>query len=247
VRTNVLVPSAGVSEFFKDSYYPKTLVEVNGKPMIQYIVEEYQNINNVHYIFLLKEDECRKFHTDNIVKLLTDSNCDIIYIRENTKGALCTSLLAVDYIDNEDELIIVNNDEVRDVDYNDLLHYYKEKKAEAGVISFESCHPRWTYIRTEGDYVVEVAEKKPISKKAVTGFYYYRHGKNFVTSAKRRIRKRNPINGVYYVSGSINEMILQNLKVSYYQIAGEAYHSLYSMEKIKNYEKWVGENENRQD
>ena len=64
---------------------------------------------------------------------------------------------------------------------------------------------------------------------------------------KAAIPKQSWGNGVYYVSGSINEMILQNLKVSYYQIAGEAYHSLYSMEKIKNYEKWVGENEIRQD
>lgn len=245
MRTNVLVPSAGTSEFFKDSYYPKILIEVDGKPMVQRIVEEYQSISNVHYIFLLREEECRKFHTDSIVRLLTDSNCDVIRIRGNTKGALCTALLAVDYIDNDDKLIIVNNDEIRDVNYKTLMDYYEEKKADAGVISFENYHPRWTYIRTEDDYVVEVAEKKPISKNAITGFYYYRQGKYFVESAKRRIRKRNLINGVYYVSGSINEMILQNQKVAYYQIANEAYHSLYSMEKINSYEKWRSQNENR--
>ncbi len=245
MRTNVLVPSVGVSEFFKDSYYPKILMEVNGKPMVQHIVEEYQDINNIHYIFVLKEEECRKFHTDDIVKLLTDSNCDVIRIHGGTKGSLCTSLMAIDYIDNSDKLIIVNNDEIRDVNYNDLIDYYEEKEADAGVISFENYHPRWTYIKTEDDYVVEVAEKRPISKKAVTGFYYYRQGKDFIESAKRRIRKRNSLNGVYYVSGSINEMILQNQKVAYYQIANEAYHSLYSMEKIKNYEKWVRRNEER--
>ena len=145
--------------------------------------------------------------------------------------------MAVGYIDTDAPLLIVNNDEIRDVDYNEVLGFYQKKNADAGMISFDNFHPRWTYIRTEGDFVVEVAEKKPISRNAVTGFYYYKHGEDFVEAAKRRIRKGNGVNGVYYVSGSMNELILQNKKVTHYKIAPQQYHSLYSMEKIKAYEK----------
>lgn len=243
----MLIPSAGTSEFFKDSYYPKILFEVNGKPMIERVAEEYKAITGVHYIFALREEECRKFHVDNIVRLITDHNCDVIKIRENTKGALCTCLMAVEYIDTTDPLIIVNNDEIRDVDYNKVLGFYENTGADAGMISFDNFHPRWTYIRTEGDLVVEVAEKKPISRNAVTGFYYYQHGEDFVEAAKRRIRKGNGANGIYYVSGSMNELILQNKKVAHYKIAPQRYHSLYSMEKIKAYERREKANEDGED
>lgn len=237
MRVNLLIPSVGLSDFFKDSYYPKTLVEINGKPMIQRIVEEYEDLPNVHYLFLLREEECIKFHTDNIVKLLTNDHCDILKIKEDTKGALCTSLLAIEHIDNDDRLIIVNNDEIRDVDYDEVIRFFDGEGADAGVISFDNYHPRWTYIRTDHDNVVEVAEKKPISRNAVTGFYYFRRGCDFVEAAMNRIRKGNTVNGVYYVSGALNELILKGRLIKHFHIEADRYHSFYSMERIKAYEK----------
>lgn len=239
MAVNILIPSAGVTGFFKDSYYPKILMEVNGKPMIQRVLEEYERIKDVHYIMILPEEECRKFHTDNIAGLITDGNCDVIQLKNGTAGALCTSLLAVSYIDNEDPLIIVNNDEIRDVDYAEVLSYFEAAQADAGLITFENIHPRWTYIRTEGDHVVEVAEKKPISRHAVAGFYYFRHGSDFVEAAERKIRKGSTGDGIYYVSGSFNELILLHKKVVFYPIQVHQFHSLYSMEKIKEYERQV--------
>ena len=235
---NVLIPSAGPSVFFKDSYYPKTLTEIAGKTMIQRVIDEYKCIPEIHYIFVFLEEECRRFHTDNIVRLLTGGNCDVIIIRENTMGALCTCLLAVEYVNNDEKLIIANSDEVRDVDYNKIISSYGED-ADVGLISFENYHPRWTYIRTEGDYVIEVAEKKPISKNAVTGFYFFKHGSDFVEAAKTKIKKAKAVDGVYYVSGSLNELVLKGRKIKHFPIKAESYHSLYSMERVKQYEKWL--------
>ncbi len=245
MKINLLIPAAGESDFFKDSYYPKMLVEVNGKPMVQHIIEEYSSIPNVNYIFVLKDEECRKFHTDNIIRLLTDNNCKIIKVREGTRGALCTSLLAVEYINTDDRLLVVNNDEIRDVDYKQIINQFDKEKADAGLISFNSIHPRWTYLRTENDNVIEVAEKKPISKDAATGFYYFRHGRNFVDAAMNKIRKGTSIDGTYYVSGALNELILRNMIIKHCHIDSDKYHSFYSMEQIKVYEKWVDANEKR--
>lgn len=243
MAVNILIPSAGASEFFKDSYYPKVLMEVDGRSMIQRVVDEYADIRDVHYIIVLQEEECMRFHTDNIARLVTDGNCDVVQLKSGTAGALCTCLMAVEYVNTEDPLIIVNNDEIRDVDYSDVLSFFASAQADAGLISFENIHPRWTYIRTEGGCVVEVVEKKPISKKAVTGFYYFRHGSEFIDAAKKKIKKGNAGSGVFYVSGSLNELILNHKKVVFYPIEAQQYHSLYSMEKIKEYERRVMENE----
>lgn len=38
---NILLPSMGTSVFFKDSYFPKPLVEINGQTMLEMVVDNY--------------------------------------------------------------------------------------------------------------------------------------------------------------------------------------------------------------
>ena len=83
---------------------------------------------------------------------------------------------------------------------------------------------------------MEVAEKRPLSKRAIAGFYYYRNGHDYVEAAKKALLKRNEVNGIYYLSASINELILAGKRVGFYDIEKDAYHSFYSPVKIKEYE-----------
>ena len=148
--------------------------------------------------------------------------------------------MAVDYINNDTPLIIVNSDQIIDVDYKDVISRFENFDADAGVITFPSIHPRWSYIRKQGGEVVEVAEKRPLSKDAIAGFYYFRKGSDFIESAKKAIIKDNCLNGKFYISASINEMILMGRRIAYYDIQKEKYHSFYSPEKIKEYEERRG-------
>lgn len=233
---NILVPTAGGAEFFSNNFYPKPLVEVNGKPMIQIMVDNYRSISDKHFIFVLREEDCLKFHLDDIVMIMTKGNADVIILKEKTQGALCTSLIAIDYIDNNDPLIITNYDQIIDLDLNNALDTFKRERADAGLICFQSVHPRWTYARFEDDQIVEVAEKRPISEHAVAGFFYYAHGKDFVRAAQNVIRKDGMLDGVFYISRTINELILDLMKISYISMDRTQYHPLYSPEKVREYE-----------
>ncbi|MCR5311773.1 MAG: hypothetical protein K6E32_10225, partial [Lachnospiraceae bacterium] len=171
---NILIPSSGNSEFFADSYYPKTLYEIKGKPMIELVTRNFFNVKDNHFIFIFLQNECDKFHTDRVVSILTDGNCDIIRLKEVTGGALCSCLMAVEYINNEDELIISNNDQIIDSDLNETLAFFREQNADCGVVCFKNLHPRWSYVRSVGTDVVEAAEKRPVSNDAIAGFYYFK-------------------------------------------------------------------------
>ena len=81
-----------------------------------------------------------------------------------------------------------------------------------------------------------MAEKRPLSKDAIAGFYYYKKGSDFVETAKKALLKQNNLNGCYYISSSINEMILMGKKVGYYDIEKDQYRSFYSPAKVKEYE-----------
>lgn len=232
---NILIPSMGRSTFFEYSFFPKPLIEINGKTMLETVIENYTNVDLKNYIFVFDEKDCSEFHLDSSAKILSPLSI-VIKLRNQTKGALCTCLMTVEHINNDTPLIITNSDQIIDVDYKKVIEHFENIDADAGVITFPSIHPRWSYAKKQGNEIIEVAEKRPLSKNAIAGFYYFQKGSDFVESAKQAIIKDNSINGKFYISASINEIILSGKKVSYYDIPKEKYHSFYSPEKIKEYE-----------
>lgn len=235
---NVLLPAMGDSVFYKDSYFPKPLYEIKGKTMLEMVVENYAQLNPKQYIFVFSEENCLKFHLDSSAKILTEA-CRVIKLRNQTAGALCTCLMAVEYVNDDTPLIIANSDQIIDVDYREVIRHFENQNADAGIITFPNIHPRWSYARKVNDEIVEVAEKRPLSKNAIAGFYYYRKGSDFVEAAKKALIKQNNLDGRYYISASINEMILMGKKVGYFDIMKEQYKSFYSPAKVKDYEESI--------
>ena len=232
---NVLLPAMGTSAFFKDAYFPKPLTEINGKTMLEMIIDDYSKLEPKNYIFVFSDEDCKKFHLDSSVSILTSAS-QVIKLSNQTAGALCTCLMAVEYINDDTPLIIANSDQILETDYRDVIKHFNEIDADAGVITFPNIHPRWSYARKVGDEVVEVAEKRPLSKDAIAGFYYFKKGSDFIQAAKNALIKQNNLEGRYYISASINEMILLGKKVGYFDIEKVQYRSFYSPAKIKEYE-----------
>lgn len=232
---NILLPAMGTSTFFKDAFFPKPLTEICGKTMLEMVIENYGDLIDKKFIFVFSDDDCKQFHLDSSVNILAPLS-NVIRLSNQTAGALCTCLMAVEYIDNDTPLIIANSDQIIDVDYKEVLKYFENIGADAGVITFPNIHPRWSYARNNNDEVIEIAEKKPVSKDAIAGFYYFRKGSDFVQASKNAMIKQNNLDGKYYISASINELILLGKKVGYYHVEKEQYHSFYSPAKIKEYE-----------
>lgn len=239
---NILIPMGGESEFFNSNeyVYPISLIEIHGKTMIQRIIENYAGFDNKHFIFVTKQADCENHHIDSILRLLTNSNCDIIRLGGQTKGAACSALMAIELINNEIPLIIANGDQVIEAPLADIEKEFQENVLDAGVIAFESIHPKWSYIRIDkNNIVIEAAEKKPLSKNAIAGFYYFRKGKDFVSAAMQSIVKDSHVNDLFYIAPVLNELILSGKRIGYHEIDAALYHSFYSPAKIKEYENWL--------
>ena len=101
---NILIPSMGKSTFFKDSFFPKPLIEIRGKTMLETVIENYAGINSKNYIFIFNEKDCSEFHLDSSAKILSPLSI-VIRLRNQTRGALCTCLMAIDYINNDVPLV----------------------------------------------------------------------------------------------------------------------------------------------
>ena len=234
----IILPLAGSSDLFQKAGfpYPKPLIDIKGKPMIEWVIESTKSLNiSSQIIFIIKEYDSNVYHLDNTLKLL-DPNCEIVKLKNDTKGGLCSVLMAIDLINEDDSVLILNSDQIIDEKLSLFHDFWKQKKSDVGVVTFKSVHPRWSYALTEGDVIIQIAEKNPISNQAIAGYYYFNSAKQFFDCAFQTIINDVQKDGMFYISPVINEFILRNKKVHYYPIANEQYHSFYSPKLVTEFE-----------
>jgi len=212
-RLNVLVPMAGAgSRFAQQGYtFPKPLIEVNGKPMIQLVVE---NLNiEAHYIFIVQEEHYIKYNLKYLLNLIAPG-CDIVQVNGITEGAACSTLLAKDYINNDSPLVMANSDQYIEWNSNECMYAFTADEIDGGIVTFEASHPKWSYAKVGSDgFVSEVAEKKVISNEATVGVYYWKHGSDYVKYAEEMIEKNIRVNNEFYVCPVFNQAIEDNKKI----------------------------------
>jgi len=215
----ILIPMAGRGKRFEDAGYsfPKPLIDINGKAMIQVIVE---NLNfAADHIFLCQSEHCAKYSLKELLRLISP-DCKIINVNGVTEGAACTALLAKELINNDDELIIANSDQWIDWNNQHFLSFLRNNDADGGIVTFIATHPKWSFVKiNDKNEVTEVAEKKPISNIATVGIYYFKRGKYFVDAAEKMIEKNIRTNDEFYIAPTFNEMINQEMKILHYPIA----------------------------
>jgi HAD superfamily hydrolase (TIGR01509 family) len=206
-KLNILVPMAGRgSRFEKAGYtFPKPLIDVEGKPMIQLVVE---NINiEANYIFLVLKEHYSRYSLETVLNNVAPG-CKIIQIDSVTEGAACTTLLAKEYIDNEQPLLIANSDQYVEWESSKFMYSMEADGIDGGILTFTSTHPKWSFCKTdEMGVITEVAEKNPISDKASVGIYYWSKGQDYVKYAENMISKNLRVNNEFYICPVYNEAI----------------------------------------
>lgn len=217
-KLNIVIPMAGAgSRFEKAGYtFPKPLIDVRGKAMIQVVVE---NLNlDANYIFIVQKSHRAKYNLDNFLKIITP-NCKIIETEGITEGAACTTLLAKEFINNDNPLIMANSDQFVVWDSNEFMYKMNENNYDAGIVTFNANHPKWSFVKiNDQGYVSEVAEKNPISNIATVGIYYWKKGSDYVKYAEQMINKNIRVNNEFYVCPVFNEAILDKKRIKNFQI-----------------------------
>jgi len=212
-RLNVLVPMAGAgSRFAQQGYtFPKPLIEVNGKPMIQVVVE---NLNiQAHYIFIVQQAHYEKYNLKYLLNLIAPG-CDIVQVNGITQGAACSTLLAKEFINNDAPLVIANSDQYVEWNSNECMYAFTADDIDGGIVTFAASHPKWSYAKLGVDgFVSEVAEKKVISNEATVGIYYWKKGSDYVEHAEDMIAKDIRVNDEFYVCPVFNQAIQGGSKI----------------------------------
>jgi dTDP-glucose pyrophosphorylase len=215
---NILIPMAGAGSRFQQAGYtfPKPLIEINNKPMIQLVVD---NLNiDANYIYVVQKEHREKYNLDTMLNLITP-NCKIVEVDGLTEGAACTALIAKEFINNDSPLFFANSDQFVEWDSNEFMYKMNETGADGGIVTFKSSHPKWSFAKVDdNNLVTEVAEKNPISDNATVGFYFWKKGSDFVKYAEQMIEKNVRVNNEFYVCPVFNEAIEDFKKIRTYEI-----------------------------
>ncbi len=232
---NIVVPMAGMGKKFQEAGYafPKPLIDIKGKPMIEVVARNLKPKGDHRFVFVCNREQYEKYDLYNILKNATDNQFEVVLLHGATEGAAATVLCAAQYIDADDELVIANADQYIDVSMDDFLAYARKKGLDGLIMTFKASHPKWSYARTDDSgKVTETAEKRVISDNATVGVYYYKHGRDFVAAAQEMIHKNIRTNNEFYVCPVYNELILRDKAIGVYPIDTETMHSLGTPEDL---------------
>ena len=175
--------------------------------MIQVVTENLDF--DATYIFLVRKQHLEKYSgLRTTLDRITNGKFKVVEVDGLTEGAACTTLLAKDLIDDDEELLIANSDQVIEYSAENFKLLKSLTPADGIIFTFNALHPKWSFVRVNSRGVItELQEKNPISNIATCGIYWYRKGSDYVRYAEQMIQKNIRVNGEFYVAPVYNEYI----------------------------------------
>lgn len=199
---NIVVPMAGRGSRFANQGYslPKPLIDVNGKHMIEVVINNLKPTCDHRFIFVCQNEHIKQYNLSEIFERSCD-NFEIVGIDGITEGAAITVLKAREYIDNDSALMIANSDQWIDADIDDYLKDMSFRKLDGSMLTMKANDSKWSYAKVNGEgKVTEVVEKVVVSDEATVGIYNFAKGSDFCHFADFMIEQNIRSNGEFYVA-----------------------------------------------
>jgi NDP-sugar pyrophosphorylase family protein len=228
----IVIPMSGIGKrFIKDGYTdPKPLIQVDGKPIIEHVVNLFPFSSNFLFI-------CNNFHleTTNMISILNkiSPNCTIFPVSiDNRRGPVDAVLQASCKIDDNKEVIVSYCDYGTEWNYLKFLKEVRDMNCDGAIACYRGFHPHmlgkdnYAFLRETvvgSKLMAEIKEKEPftndrMNEYASNGTYYFRNGKILKKYFQKLMDLKIELNGEYYVSLVYNLMVQDELRIYIHEI-----------------------------
>jgi bifunctional N-acetylglucosamine-1-phosphate-uridyltransferase/glucosamine-1-phosphate-acetyltransferase GlmU-like protein len=244
----ILVPMAGQGERFVKMGYldPKPLIKVNGKRIIEYIVEMFSKEDD--FIFICNEDHLKQTDMEAILKSLPIKSCEIVSIPSHNKGPVSTILNICDMFSDEEEIIVCYCDNPYVWDYEKFKKHVRDTNSDGCILTHSGFHPHrlsstyMAYLKVTDGVMDAIQEKKPytnnhMNEHASTGTYYFKKGSYIKKYFKELVDKNINYNGEYYVTLVYNLLKADGLKTTIYDT--DITMVFGTPEEVQNFDAWA--------
>ncbi len=215
------------NRFVKAGYKdPKPLIEIDGKPIIEHVVNMFRGEED--FIFICNSKHLKETNMKKVLKRIAPKS-EIIEIPPHKKGPVYAVQYIEELIPEEEEIIVNYCDFSCYWDYKDFLNHTRNRNADGAVPSYRGFHPHmlgttnYAFMRDEKQWMLEIKEKEPFTDNrmeeyASMGTYYFKKGSYVKKYFKNLIDRDINLNGEYYVSLVYNLLVEDKLSVSIYDV-----------------------------
>jgi NDP-sugar pyrophosphorylase family protein len=244
----IVIPMSGLGERFKAAGYslPKALIEIEGKSMIQHVIDMFPGDNR--FIFICNENHLSNPAYDMRNKLRAASPAaEIVAIPEHKLGPVHAITHIFDQLDDREEVVVNYCDFTCYWDFNEFVTFARESDSEAVLPCYRGFHPHmlgktnYAFMREQGLWATDIQEKRPFTDDrmqefASSGTFYFASGDLLKRYFKRCIEQKLLVNDEFYVSMAVKAMIDDKHRVSIYEL--EHFMQWGTPEDVREYNQW---------
>ena len=244
----IIIPMSGLGERFKKAGYslPKALIPMEGKPMVQHVVEMFPGDNE--FIFICNEEHLKvsEYRMREVLEGLPVKS-EIVPIAQHKLGPVYAVTQVFDRIQDDEEVVINYCDFTCYWNFADFSSFVRENRSDACLPCYRGFHPHmlgttnYAFLREDGLWAFDIQEKKPftdnrMNEYASSGTFYFRSGELLKHYFKRCMDEDLRVNGEFYVSMAMKPMMDEGLRVSIYEL--EHFMQWGTPEDVAEYNEW---------
>jgi NDP-sugar pyrophosphorylase family protein len=231
-NVQIIIPMSGLGKRFVDAGYndPKPLIKVDGKPIIEHVINLFPGEKNI--TFICNDKHSKETNMSNILTSICPHGQIYEVPVEGRQGPVHAISLLYDKIDDDKEVIISYCDYGTYWNYEKFLFDTRSRNADGAIACYKGFHPHmlgtdnYAFLQeTEqgSRWLKSIQEKQPftndrMSEYASNGTYYFKSGAIMKKYCKLLMQNNIKVNNEYYVSMVYNLLVQDNLRASIFEI-----------------------------
>lgn len=225
----LIIPMTGIGKRFLDAGYtePKPLIKVDGKYMIEHVVDLFPGVKDI--TFIVNDKHIKENNIGNLLrsiypycKIYTENNY-------NRRGPVWAVDKISDFIDKKKETIVSYCDYGTVWSFENFLKKAREGNYDGSIACYTGFHPHmlgkdnYAFCKEENKELIEIKEKEPftddrMNEYASNGTYYFKSGEIMAKYFRKLIDLDLSLNNEFYVSMVYNLLLEDGLKVNIFEI-----------------------------
>jgi NDP-sugar pyrophosphorylase family protein len=219
---------SGLGSRFKSAGYEKVkpLIEVHGKPIIQWVVDLFPGEEN--FTFICRKDHLKETNMMTVLEKIKPTG-KIIGIDGHKKGPVYAISKAFEHIDDNQPVITNYCDFFQDWNYLDYKKFLEDTKCDGSIPCYTGFHPHLLHEKNlyagckvdQNNRLIEIREKFSFTEdKTKTqhsgGTYHFANGKLMKKYFIHSMETDNSLNNEFYISLVYNQMVQDGLDIRTY-------------------------------
>lgn len=211
MNLQTVILAAGRKQLPKNTQFISQLILRSELTLLELAIDTYKESKSI--ILALDKEEFKV-----VSKVSLPANVSLIAINGPTLGALASTGICLDLLTDDSPIVISSIDGLCPNLAREFMEMMTVENADGGIVVFPSANENYSYVRTSKGFPIEIAEKQRISDLATAGIFYFKNKRLLTESIKWAILNKVTHDNLYYISSAMNKLIIENKRVSLFEI-----------------------------